>query len=688
MDFGLAVQQVRDDQPSLAGQENMDAEVRAAALAETLDPDADPDATAELGSASAGGEVPAGSGGYLRVKRTRTGAVLGTPAYMAPEQFAGTGGDGRTDQFSFCVALYEGLYGKRPFAGDNVLALMANVVSGAVIQPPSDSKVPGWIRQVVFKGLATAPADRWPTMTDLLAALARDPAARRRRWLGAATGVLALAALGLGAQRLAASQDAMCAGGSARAATAWGPEQHKVVERAFKVGRATTVFASAAGLLDKYVARWTGMYKEVCEATQVRGEQSSDVLDLRMGCLNERLSSVRALTDLLATGEPGVVDNAVSAAGGLPTLDRCADVAMLRAVIKPPDDPTKRAQVASVREDVAKVNVLAIAGQCDRAATTGRPVLDAARSTGFKPLVAEAAFALGRLGNTCIDPPKALEHLDEAVMAAEASHHDEITIGASTALAGLYWERIGDPRLTRYWVRHAEAILSRLPGHPILEAWVAVARASLLAAEGHEEEALVEDRRALALKQTALGRDNVDTAISVMNVANGLHELGRDAEALELSEQAVATFTKLLGTDSGWLAIALANQSEQLAGVRRFDAARTTIERALAIWKSINAGPFFIGFGLLDRGRITLAEGNARAARQDLERSIELLEKADGGVAAEAKFALAEALWPTPRDRVRALTLARDARTALTRSAGAARRVTAIEAWLRERESI
>jgi serine/threonine protein kinase/tetratricopeptide (TPR) repeat protein len=691
MDFGLARQQVQDDEPSLVGQQTMDAEARAAALAETLDPEADPDATAQLGDASGGGAVPAGSGGYLRVKLTRTGAVLGTPAYMAPEQFAGTGGDARTDQFSFCVALYEGLYGKRPFAGDNVLALMTNVVAGTIIEPPADSKVPGWIRRVVLRGLATAPADRWPTMTDLLAALAKDPAARRRRWLAAATGMLGVAALGLGVQRFSAGQHALCAGGPTRAATAWGPEQRKNIERAFtaKAGsRARTTFASTASLLDRYISRWTGMYKEACEANHIRGEQSAEVLDLRMGCLNERLSSVRALTDLLAAGDPGVVENAVSAAGGLPTLDRCSDVTMLRAVIKLPEDPAKRAQVASLREEVAKVNVLAKAGQCDRAAKAGTPSLEAARGTGFRPLVAEAALELGRLGDTCIDPPKALEHLEEAVMSAEASHHDEVTILASTYFATLYADRIGDHRAARYWVRHAEAILSRFPGHPILEAWLAGARSLSLAADGRHEEGLLEERRALALKQAALGRDNVDVAISLMNVGNRLHELGLDAEATDFTAQAIEIFSRLLGNDSSWVAISHANQSEQLTGVKRFDAAHAAIDRALSIWKAINASPFFIGYGHLTRGRLWLAEEKAQAARPDLERAIDLLQKTDAGVAAEAKFALAKACWPTPRDRPRALTLAREARMTLAGNPSAARRAAEVESWLRARTSI
>ena len=185
MDFGLAREQVRDDEPSLSSQAVLDAQTRAAALAETVPPDVDPDATAKLADLDGDAPPPSGSGGYLQVKLTRTGAVLGTPAYMAPEQFAGTGGDARTDQFSFAVALYEGLYGHRPFAGSNALALMANVVGGHASRrrPTTRACRPG-SGKILLRGLAAAPADRFPSMTDMLEALARDPAVRRRRLLG------------------------------------------------------------------------------------------------------------------------------------------------------------------------------------------------------------------------------------------------------------------------------------------------------------------------------------------------------------------------------------------------------------------------------------------------------------------------------------------------------------------------
>ena len=221
MDFGLAREQVTDA-PSPAQQQAIAGGNLAAAMADTFEAGSDPDATAKLGGGGAPAMLTSPSGGYLGVKLTQTGAVLGTPAYMAPEQFAGASGDARTDQFSFCVALYEGVYRKRPFAGNNVIEIMANVVGGTISDPPDDARVPGWIRKVLLRGLRVAPGERHESMTALLAALARDPAVRRRRWFTAAAGLALLAGATGGAYRVSAGQHAMCAGGPARAAAAWG----------------------------------------------------------------------------------------------------------------------------------------------------------------------------------------------------------------------------------------------------------------------------------------------------------------------------------------------------------------------------------------------------------------------------------------------------------------------------------
>jgi serine/threonine protein kinase/formylglycine-generating enzyme required for sulfatase activity len=127
---------------------------------------------------------------------TRTGALMGTPAYMAPEQFLGEQMDERTDQFSFCVSLYEALFGERPFAGDTLLSLSFSVTEGQLRPLPKDRDVPTWIRRVVMRGLRKDPKERWPSMAALIAALEDDPAVRRRRRMIAAAGaVLVLASL-------------------------------------------------------------------------------------------------------------------------------------------------------------------------------------------------------------------------------------------------------------------------------------------------------------------------------------------------------------------------------------------------------------------------------------------------------------------------------------------------------------
>ncbi|HMG55065.1 MAG TPA: serine/threonine-protein kinase, partial [Kofleriaceae bacterium] len=131
------------------------------------------------------------------VELTASGSVLGTPAYMAPEQFAGGNIDPRTDQFNFCVALYESLYGIRPFVGKTFDELGDNVCHGRVQPPPARARVSGALRGIVLRGLSVRPGDRFPTMDHLLAELGRDRARPWRRTAIAAAAVAAALGLGL-----------------------------------------------------------------------------------------------------------------------------------------------------------------------------------------------------------------------------------------------------------------------------------------------------------------------------------------------------------------------------------------------------------------------------------------------------------------------------------------------------------
>jgi len=101
-------------------------------------------------------EAPAAKERLLDVALTHAGAVMGTPAYMAPEQHEGRPATARSDQFSFCVSLYEGLYGRHPFDCTSLGSLLSDVAAGRVRPPPPGTRVPPWLHRVVLRGLSGA----------------------------------------------------------------------------------------------------------------------------------------------------------------------------------------------------------------------------------------------------------------------------------------------------------------------------------------------------------------------------------------------------------------------------------------------------------------------------------------------------------------------------------------------------
>ena len=127
---------------------------------------------------------------------------------MAPEQFLGERGDARSDQFSFCVALYEALYGERPFAGDDFLSISINVTTEQMRPLPRDRDVPAWIRRVILRGVKADPAARWESMAALIRALEADPDIKLRRRLIVGGAIAAVAATLLGAWQVVSRRGA------------------------------------------------------------------------------------------------------------------------------------------------------------------------------------------------------------------------------------------------------------------------------------------------------------------------------------------------------------------------------------------------------------------------------------------------------------------------------------------------
>ncbi|HEY0134413.1 MAG TPA: serine/threonine-protein kinase, partial [Nannocystis sp.] len=220
---------------------------------------------------------------------TAAGALVGTPLYMAPEQYDGTA-DARSDQFSFCAALYEALYRRRPFGGDTAARLQQAKLMGAIRRPPRNHEVPAWLHRIVIRGLASNPARRFPSMDALLAELARDHGHRTPRALIGLAVALGLVGLGAAlAWSLARAPGDPCISAAASLAPAWNPDRREQIQAAFRgSGRpyAHSTWSTIEPRMDSYVKAWVEQRVGLCRAAG--DPHQGHVLALRHLCLEQR----------------------------------------------------------------------------------------------------------------------------------------------------------------------------------------------------------------------------------------------------------------------------------------------------------------------------------------------------------------------------------------------------------------
>ena len=629
---------------------------------------------------------------------TRTGDLVGTPLYMAPEQFRALRTDARTDQFSFCVALYQALYGAHPFGGGTIEDLAMNVLAGAVQPPPGKHDVPAWLRRVLLRGLALEPAARWPSMAALLEALEQDPARARRRW-GATAGVaLLVVAAAVTLVRGPRRAGSLCRGGPARLAGVWEPPaspgtprpRRDALEVAFlRAGDASApeTWRRVEALLDRYAASWLAMYRDSCEATHVRGEQSPETLDLRMTCLDERRTALGALTGVLTNADGVAVSRAVDAIAALPSIDRCADIKLLRESVEPPRDEATRARAEDIRGRLATAKALHDTGRHAEARAQTQSLIAEARALGYRSLLAEVLCLSGKISNGPSFRADVVKDLEESVWTALAVRRDDVAAEAGARLAADTGAYLARPEEGERWARLTNAILDRMgPGHELIRAWLLQSEGLIKQGQRDYAASLAFFQRALALKQKVLPPDHPDLALSLSALAEQLHRLGRDEEALAMSRRAQETDVRAYGPNASVLWLDLSNQGEYLVALGRAREAVPVFEGVLARCDASGFSAMAKGYPLTGLGQARLALGEPQRARAPLEQALRVREanEADPTVVAETRFALARALWDADGERPRARRLASEARDAYAHATDAPHR-EAVDAWLARR---
>jgi len=499
----------------------------------------------------------------LELSLTGTGRAMGTPAYMAPEQHLGETATIRSDQFAFCVALWEALYDQRPFPGTDLPSLTMAVTTGRMREPPTDgphaNRVPSHIHRAMVRGLSVDPEDRFVKIDDLLSALTHDPNQRRRR-LGRILSINVVgASIVFGAGMWAAgffdtpvSESSSTCAADSMLAQVWNDERRTAIRTRFD--ELDAPFAEFSGRellrrLDAYAAQWTAAWTEACEAEQALG--SSAELEAQRDCLDQHRRELAVFTEALVSTDAEdfatKAEHAVAAAESLPHLRICRDPS--RIGVDTERSAAERKRVAALELRLAEAHATGILGDPAAGLSETLAVLDEARELDSPRTSIRARLVAADFQHDADNADEAFAQLVEAYALAETHGEDWLRAEAALQLVSVTGFDLQRATESAAWEKVSGSLLTRI-GDPadLRGLWhKQVGSARLRQSELDEAEA--EFERALALLEQAYGPHAREIEPVLQRLGSVARERGDYDRALEVHQRLLERRQAAYGPD-------------------------------------------------------------------------------------------------------------------------------------------
>jgi serine/threonine protein kinase/tetratricopeptide (TPR) repeat protein len=570
--------------------------------------------------------------GLSSIRLTRTGALVGTPAYMAPEQHIAARVDARADQFAFCIALYEALFGSHPFPARNFFQLSLSKLGGKVDPMIGRTDVPMHVRKAILRGLAVDPDDRFPDMEALLTVLSFDPGLRKRRRLAAA-----LIAGGTAGLLTLVGMEVFGGGPTCESA-----ERHLIgvydapvrddIQRAFlATGQpfAPKVLESTLGGLDRWSTRWLDLRREACEATHVHHEQSTDLLDRRMACLDRQLRRLAATASVLRGADGPTVLHAVEAVDALPELDECSDRdRLMRGEVL---TAAQQAANAEIEDLLGRAEASRLAVQYPAARELAAQAEAQAQAQGLRRAEVQALLTQGRVLRNLGEVEGADRAFTRADELAERIGVDDLRAEASSELGGVLGNMLHQTAEAERLLRRSAAVLDRIGGSRMQRARVSEQLGSIVAARGRLDEALAL-LDAAATTADASADPNNGGLVSILNARGTVHERrGEIEQALADYARALAVCEQRLGPEHPDVAAVLNNMALLEDGQGHHERARAQLERSLQIRRrALGEEHPVTATTRMNLGILSLNTGEFEAAVTQFEQALVVLSRVQG----------------------------------------------------------